>query len=461
MYDYREKNHVARGIIAGILVFVILVLAAGAGAFFYKKYHTDDETEETPAATTALVVDENGTVLNDGEIHDMPETIMFAVPHLLRDVDGDEDEIEPFNAIIRANVYPANATDQEVDWSASFVNPNSSFAQTHRMSDCLVITPIEDGSCIARITCLAPLGEQIRITVTSRDNEDATASCLVDYKQQFLGYNLSLSQKGHSSVMTVNNSNHTGVICADFGNEWEISIHCTYAKSDVYTVALADSEIQVPVYQFQYKTELATALNNAKSGAGTPPSCSTYGQGSGQVDLFNEGWAENYTAAEQNALANAIKANKTGSVYLDLNDSNGNRMVRYTLSINTDYIETRVESLSLSPNTLVFANRATYTITYKRAGHEDEPDLFANGSEYTSSQLANGNYPTTYKNGTEVTVSDLNSSFTGTGAGSTNYVFNGWYWDSEMETPFEGTIPDDMVGNITLYADISVYNSHN
>ena len=50
---------------------------------------------------------------------------------------------------------------------------------------------------------------------------------------------------------------------------------------------------------------------------------------------------------------------------------------------------------------------------------------------------------------------------TGTGAGSTNYVFNGWYWDSEMETPFEGTIPDDMVGNITLYADISVYNSHN
>ena len=177
--------------------------------------------------------------------------------------------------------------------------------------------------------------------------------------------------------------------------------------------------------------------------------------------MFNEGWAENYTAAEQNALANAIKANKTGSVYLDLNDSNGNRMVRYTLSVNTDYIETRVESLSLSPNTLVFANRATYTITYKRAGHENEPDLFANGSEFASSQLANGNYPTTYKNGTEVTVSDLNSSFTGTGAGSTNYVFNGWYWDSEMEPPFDGTIPDDMVGNITLYADISVYNSHN
>ena len=45
MYEYREKNHVARGIIAGILVFVILVLAAGAGAFFYKKYHTDDEIE--------------------------------------------------------------------------------------------------------------------------------------------------------------------------------------------------------------------------------------------------------------------------------------------------------------------------------------------------------------------------------------------------------------------------------
>ncbi len=460
MYEYREKNHVARGIIAGILVFVILVLAAGAGAFFYKKYHTDDETEETPAATTALVVDETGAILNDGEIHDMPETIMFTVPHLLRDVEGD-DEIEPFNAIIRANVNPVNADNPEGDWSAEFVNPNSAFASANDLSDFLTITPTYDGSLVARITCEAPFGEQIRITVTSRDNENATVSCLVDFKQQFLGYNLSLSQKGHSSVMTVNNANHTGVICADFGNEWDISIHCTYAKSDVYTVALLDNEIQAPVYQLAFKPEFAAALNNVKSGAGTPPTCYSSGQGNGTTNLFNEEWAENYTSVERGALANAIRANTAGSVYLDLNDSNGNRMVRYTISINTDDLYVGVESLSLSPNTLVFANRATYTITYKRAGHEDEPDLFANGSEYASSQLANGNYPTTYKNGTEVTVSDLNSSFTGTGAGSTNYVFNGWYWDSEMETPFEGTIPDDMVGNITLYADISVYNSHN
>ena len=68
-------------------------------------------------------------------------------------------------------------------------------------------------------------------------------------------------------------------------------------------------------------------------------------------------------------------------------------------------------------------------------------------------------YPTTYKNGTEVSVSDLKSSFTGTGAGSTSYEFNGWYWDSEMETPFDGTIPEDMVGNVTLYAEITE-NSH-
>ena len=232
-------------------------------------------------------------------------------------------------------------------------------------------------------------------------------------------------------------------------------------KSEVYTVAVLDSEIQAPVYQLAFKPELAAALNNVKSGAGTPPSCYSSGQGNGTTNLFNEEWAENYTSAERGVLANAIRANTAGSVYLDLNDSNGNRMVRYTISINTDDLYVGVESLSLSPNALVFANGATYSITYKRAGYEDEPDLFANGSEYAQSQQTNGNYPTTYKNGTAVSVSDLKSSFSGTGANAESYTFDGWYWDTEMETPFEGTIPDDMVGNITLYADITVNNSHN
>ena len=457
MYEYRN-NSITKGFILGVIFIALIILAAGLGAFFYKRAHKTAE-EETPAATTGMIVDGDGTVLNDGEIHDMPETIMFSVPHLLRDVEGDDD-IYPFNAIIRANVYPANADDQEVDWTAEFVNPNSTFANTHRMSDCLTITPTYYGSLIARITCEAPFGEQIRITVTSRYNEDATASCLVDFKQQFLGYNLTFNQKGHSAIMTANNTNHTGVFCADFGNEWDISISCTYVKSDVYTVALQNSEIQAPVYQLSFKPELAAALNNAKAGAGTPPSCYTYGQGSGQVDLFNEDWAYDYTPAERGALANAIRANATGSVYLDLNDSNGNRMVRYTISLNTDYLYVGVESLSLSPNALVFGNGATYSITYKRAEHEDEPDLFANGSEYALSQENGGNYPTTYKNGTGVTVSDLKETFPGVGEDSGTYSFNGWYWDSEMETPFDGTIPEDMVGNITLYADISVYSSH-
>ena len=457
MYEYRN-NSITKGFILGVVFIALIILAAGLGAFFYKRAHKTTE-EETPAATTGMIVDGDGTVLNDGEIHDMPETIMFSVPHLLRDVEGDDD-IYPFNAIIRANVYPANADDQEVDWTAEFVNPNSTFANTHRMSDCLTITPTYDGSLVARITCEAPFGEQIRITVTSRYNEDVTVSCLVDFKQQFLGYSLSFSQKGHSAIMTANNTNHTGVFCADFGNEWDISISCTYVKSDVYTVALQNSEIQAPVYQLSFKPELAAALNNAKAGAGTPPSCYTYGQGSGQVDLFNEDWAYDYTPAERGALANAIRANATGSVYLDLNDSNGNRMVRYTISINTDDLYVGVESLSLSPNALVFGSGATYSITYKRAEHEDEPDLFANGSEYALSQENGGNYPTTYKNGTGVTVSDLKETFPGVGEDSGTYSFNGWYWDSEMETPFDGTIPEDMVGNITLYADISVYSSH-
>ena len=49
------------------------------------------------------------------------------------------------------------------------------------------------------MTCLENFGEQILITVTSRDNAEAKATCTVDYARKLLGYKFGFINEGISS----------------------------------------------------------------------------------------------------------------------------------------------------------------------------------------------------------------------------------------------------------------------
>ena len=85
---------------------------------------------------------------------------------------------------LTATVEPANAVNKAVDWTIVFVDPSSEWATGKTVTDYVTLTPQADGSTVATVQCLQDFGEQMKITVTSRDNPEAKAECTVDYMQK-------------------------------------------------------------------------------------------------------------------------------------------------------------------------------------------------------------------------------------------------------------------------------------
>lgn len=134
---------------------------------------------------------------------------------------------------LTASVAPSDATNQLVDWDIFFTNPDSEWATGKVLSDYVTLTPNEDGGTIATVDCLQPFGEQITIKVTSRDNSEAMAYCVVDYLQKISNVALSFGDKavildGYTDFVWEINANGVGE-----GGATTV----TYDESEVYTLA--------------------------------------------------------------------------------------------------------------------------------------------------------------------------------------------------------------------------------
>lgn len=82
---------------------------------------------------------------------------------------------------LTATIMPEDAFDKTVDWSIAFADPSSSWANGKTVTDYVTVTPSSNGSLTATVQCLQDFGEQIIVTVTSRNNSSAKATCTVDY----------------------------------------------------------------------------------------------------------------------------------------------------------------------------------------------------------------------------------------------------------------------------------------
>lgn len=85
---------------------------------------------------------------------------------------------------LTATITPSNATNKALDWSVSFVNPESEWASGKTVTDYVTVTPTSDGALTANVACLKQFGEQIKITVTSRSAPEIFAVCTADYQQK-------------------------------------------------------------------------------------------------------------------------------------------------------------------------------------------------------------------------------------------------------------------------------------
>ncbi len=199
------------------------------------------------------ITDETGKNLNDGVIHDLPIQLLFNPRALSNEAEADT----AMKVTLRATITPENATNKAVDWSVSFVNASSSWASGKTVTDYVTITPTEDGSLIAEVECKEAFGEQIKITVVSRDNPEAVAECTVDYKQKFSGYK---AQSGFYNA-TPPESKHLNFL-VKVTNSPVNSFYIYAVGSTVYTIEMTKSDCVLgSKVVYEYSNELNNALS--------------------------------------------------------------------------------------------------------------------------------------------------------------------------------------------------------
>lgn len=182
MENYELKRHQKSDVIKWIIAFaLIFVLLAGLIGTWVVLFEDDAPEEESPAQTKTVVTDGEGNPMESGKVYAMPANMVFATT-----------AAEPSDAkdgiTLKATIDPDTAANQNVDWSVSFVNPSSSWASGKTVTDYVTVTPTSDGALTATVQCLKAFGEQIKITVTSRANEYATAECTVDYARRITDF---------------------------------------------------------------------------------------------------------------------------------------------------------------------------------------------------------------------------------------------------------------------------------
>ena len=162
--------------------------------FLYSKGGVDfSSLQNSVMNTDATVTDGDGNVLDSGKIHALPKALVFS---------GELSDDAYRTIRVEAIVKPDYAIDKRVDWSISFYG-NNEWSTGKKVTDFVTITPLEDGSRFADITCHAAFAEHIEIEVRSRANPSAVAECYVYFKQKYLGTKFHFENKFNNGETSV------------------------------------------------------------------------------------------------------------------------------------------------------------------------------------------------------------------------------------------------------------------
>lgn len=148
---------------------------------------TESNAEEKPS-----VEDYDGTIVQDGETYPMLKAMAFTAPQA-QATSTETETFTPVSVDLKATVEPSDAN-QNVVWSVEFVNSSSSWANGKNISEYMQVTQSLSSVSTGTVTCLKPFGEQIKITATSAENADISASCTVDFVQSVKSVSLSYGE---------------------------------------------------------------------------------------------------------------------------------------------------------------------------------------------------------------------------------------------------------------------------
>lgn len=185
LYAHKRSDKV-KWVVSFLLIFVLLAGLIGAWVLLLKPEKTAPEQEG------------GGTVITEGEGNGIKLMSVKISPENYA-----EYGISPLADTayqLTATIVPENATDKTVDWAIAWAvppqhsggtigdeDPGSVWAMGKTVTDYVTVTPTSDGALTANVECLKDFGAQVKVTVTSRDNSEVKANCLVDYTQKLQG----------------------------------------------------------------------------------------------------------------------------------------------------------------------------------------------------------------------------------------------------------------------------------
>ena len=364
----KTKSRKAIAAVIGILVAALL-----ACSVLLVQYVKEDLAPQVPEANAPA--ENGGMLIGEGE-----GVGVSLLSEKIEKADYEAYGVSPLAEsayTLTATVEPANAPDKAVDWSVAFVDPSSEWATGKTVTDYVTVTPTSDGALTATVQNLKAFGEQIKVTVTHRENENATASCTVDFAKRIEGVRFYSEGNGSfdftmgtdESVSITNNTVAENLniefLYGDFTVEDTFSFTLTASINQSFLTAYkqklsGESSLNYIINEVLYTwdgTKFTTAQENivAKDFYFAPDEASLCIFDTGEEYTFNATLLQK--AKYHNAVVSVIEENPSYYYYdLTINATGSHSEFTATTKIspNTENLAYKVSEINLDNSSIIF-----------------------------------------------------------------------------------------------------------
>ena len=268
---------------------------------------------------------------------------------------------------LTATVMPELAENKAVDWAIGFKNANAAWASGKTVTDYVTVMPTSEGSLTARVECKAAFGTQIVVTVTSRENRSASATCTADYQQRLLGYGFWFGNELNGeeaknyfapSSDSAEEEVLTQAVKASFNTPTTTEAGYSVKLSETYTKPISEADYTPANYfEIEATEQFKDYITNvAKFDASQLPKWTStdteYESRRRLSAFFDENWGaalHGGEAAKRNALINALLRFGEEPAYRIrlLDRPNGTEAAVFTLVINPELLANQLQAESI------------------------------------------------------------------------------------------------------------------
>ena len=329
-----KRSDKVKWVVSFLLIFVLLAGLIGAWALLLKPEESAPEQNE------------GGAIITEGEGNGIKLMSAKIAPEDYA-ANGISAMAETAYQLT-ATVTPENATNKAVDWAVSFVNPSGEWATGKTVTDYVTVTPTADGALTANVECVKDFGEQVRVTVTSRDNTSVKATATVNYTQKLQ----SVKSTFGSTVLTNGMTKTFGLDASGQAAEtWKHDYTTSaYTIADEYTTAV--------------KISFADGVSTVESAVGVEFTWAgetiTSGMPSFDKTFFDkvfvtESGAVSANPAQYNKFVSALSDGVTlFEVEVSTTGEYGDKTDVYEVKVTSDGLNIRVEGIELGDTSIIF-----------------------------------------------------------------------------------------------------------